>query len=56
MVINLAARDCEIFEGSEVDEKRQLLNFFVLQNLKLDGKNLPIMLYIVYRVYDIISW
>ena len=31
----------EIFESSEVDEKRQLLNF-VFQNLKLDGKNLSI--------------
>ena len=41
MVMNLAARAREIFEGSEVDEKRQLLNF-VFQNLKLDGKNLSI--------------
>lgn len=39
MVMNLAARSKEIFESSEVDEKRQLLNF-VFQNLKLDGKNL----------------
>ena len=39
MVMNLAARAREIFESSEVDEKRQLLNF-VFQNLKLDGKNL----------------
>lgn len=38
---NLAARAKEIFESSEVDEKRQLLNF-VFQNLKLDGKNLSI--------------
>lgn len=27
MVMNLAARAREIFESSEVDEKRQLLNF-----------------------------
>ncbi len=41
MVMNLAARAREIFESSEVDEKRQLLNL-VFQNLKLDGKNLSI--------------
>jgi site-specific DNA recombinase len=41
MVMNLAARAKEIFESSEVDEKRQLLNF-VFQNLKLEGKNLSI--------------
>ena len=41
MIMNLAARTREIFESSEVDEKRQLLNF-VFQNLKLDGKNLSI--------------
>lgn len=41
MVMNLAARAKEIFESSEVDEKRQLLNF-VFQNLKLDDKNLSI--------------
>ena len=41
MVMNLAARAREIFESSEVDEKRQLLNF-VFQNLKLEGKNLSI--------------
>jgi site-specific DNA recombinase len=41
MVMNLSARAREIFESSEVDEKRQLLNF-VFQNLKLDGKNLSI--------------
>ena len=39
--MNLAAHAREIFESSEVDEKRQLLNF-VFQNLKLDGKNLSI--------------
>ena len=39
--MNLAARAKEIFESSEVDEKRQLLNF-VFQNLKLEGKNLSI--------------
>jgi hypothetical protein len=41
MVMNLATRTKEIFESSEVDEKRQLLNL-VFQNLKLDGKNLSI--------------
>jgi site-specific DNA recombinase len=41
MVMNLSACAKEIFESSEVDEKRQLLNF-VFQNLKLDGKNLSI--------------
>lgn len=37
MVMNLAARAREIFESSEVDEKRELLNL-VFQNLKLEGK------------------
>lgn len=39
MVLNLAKRVYEIFQNSEVEEKRQLLNF-LLQNLKLQGKNL----------------
>lgn len=39
--MNLAAHAREIFESSEVDEKRQLLNL-VFQSLKLDGKNLSI--------------
>lgn len=39
IVMNLAARAREIFESSEVVEKRQLLNF-VFQNLKLDGKKM----------------
>lgn len=39
IIMNLAGRAKEIFESSEVDEKRQLLNF-VFQNLKFDGKNL----------------
>jgi hypothetical protein len=39
MVLNLAKRAKEIFESSEVEEKRQLLNF-LLQNLKLQGKKL----------------
>ena len=37
-VLNLAARAREIFESSEVDEKRQLLNL-VFQNLEFDEKN-----------------
>ena len=39
MVLKLAARARELFESSEVDEKRQLLNF-VFQNLRLDEKTL----------------
>ncbi|MEI7498043.1 MAG: recombinase family protein [Candidatus Falkowbacteria bacterium] len=38
-VLSLAQRATEIFESSEPEEKRQLLNF-LFQNLKLDGKNL----------------
>ena len=41
MVLNLAARAREIFESSEVDEKRQLLNL-VFQNLQLRGVNLSV--------------
>ena len=41
MVLKLAARTRELFESSEVDEKRQLLNF-VFQNLRLDKKTLLI--------------
>lgn len=37
MVRNLAARAREIFESSEIEEKRQLLNL-VFQNLQLEGK------------------
>ncbi len=39
MVMNLEARARGIFESSEVDEKRQILNL-VFQNLKLDGEKL----------------
>lgn len=39
MVMNLAARVREIFESSEVDEKRELVNL-VFQNLKLEGKKI----------------
>jgi len=39
MVLNLAKKAYEIFQSSEVEEKRQLLNF-LLQNLTLDGKKL----------------
>lgn len=41
MVLNLAARAREIFESSEVDEKRQLLSL-VFQNLQLRGVNLSV--------------
>lgn len=39
IVLNLAKRAREIFESSEPQEKRQLLNF-LLQNLELKGKKL----------------
>jgi hypothetical protein len=38
-IFSLAQRAEEIFESSEPEEKRQLLNFLFL-NLKMDGKNL----------------
>ena len=38
-VLNLAKRAYEVFQSSEVNEKRQLLNF-LLQNLELEGKKL----------------
>lgn len=38
-VLSLAQRAAEIFESSEVDEKRQLLNF-LFSNLKMQGKKL----------------
>lgn len=38
-VFSLANRALEIFESSEPNEKRQLLNFFI-QNCRLSGKNL----------------
>ena len=40
MVLKLVSRARELFESSEVDEKRQLLNL-MFQNLKLNGKNMP---------------
>ena len=38
-VLNLASRVRQLFESSEVEEKRQLLNF-VVQNLRLEGEKL----------------
>lgn len=38
-VLNLAKRALEIFESSQITEKRQLLNF-LLQNCRLEGKKL----------------
>ena len=38
-VLNLAKKTYEIFQISEVEEKRQLLNF-LLQNLHLNGERL----------------
>src|ERR1700722_8793813 len=43
MVLSLAQRSREIFESSEVEEKRQLLNF-VFQNLELKDKKLSVTL------------
>ena len=43
MVLSLARRSREIFESSEVEEKRQLLNFVFL-NFKLKDKKLSITL------------
>lgn len=42
-VLNLAQRAIEIFKSSEVDEKRQLLNY-LLQNCQMDGKKLEFSL------------
>ena len=42
-VLNLAQRAYEIFQSSEVTEKRQLLNF-LLQNLQLKGRKLTFTL------------
>lgn len=39
VVFSLAQRAREIFDGSEVEEKRQLLNY-LLQNPTVDGKKL----------------
>ena len=39
MVLKLAQRALQIFKSSEVDEKRQFLNF-LLQNCQLEGKKL----------------
>jgi site-specific DNA recombinase len=39
IVLNLAARARKIFESSEVDEKRELVNL-VFQNLKLEDKKM----------------
>ncbi len=38
-MLSLTQRASEIFESSEPEEKRQLLDF-ILQNLQLDGKKL----------------
>ena len=43
MVLSLARRSTEIFESSEVEEDRQLLNF-VFQNLELKDKKLSVTL------------
>ena len=42
-VFSLAQRAREIFECSEIEEKRQLLNF-LLQNCELNGKKLELTL------------
>lgn len=38
-ILSLAQRAHQLFKSSEIEEKRQIINF-VFQNLKLDGKNL----------------
>ena len=38
-ILNLASRAKELFESSEPEQKRQLINLS-LQNLRLDGENL----------------
>ena len=43
MVLSLAKRSREIFESSEVEEKRQLVNF-VFQNFELKDKKLSVTL------------
>jgi hypothetical protein len=48
--MQLAKWAWEIFESSEVEEKRQLLNF-VFQNLKLDGKNLLVALRELFHLF-----
>ena len=42
-VLNVAKRALEIFKSSEVQEKRQFLNF-LLQNCELNGKKLEFTL------------
>lgn len=42
-VLSLASRARDVFESSEVDEKRQLLNF-IFQNLELKEKKLSVTL------------
>ena len=49
-ILDLVNRAYELFLGSEVEEKRQLINL-ILQNLKLDGKKL---LYDVQKPFDLI--
>ncbi len=38
-ILSLAQRAHQLFKSSEIEEKRQIINF-VFQNLRLDGKNL----------------
>lgn len=52
MVLNVAKRAREIFDSSEVHEKRQLLNF-VVQNCTLNGRNLRFTLK---EPFDLIVW
>lgn len=49
MVLSLARRSREIFESSEVEEKRQLLNF-VFQNLELRDKKLSLTLRELFKI------
>ena len=49
-VLNLADRAYDLFMSSEVEEKRQLLTL-VLQNIKMDGKNI---VYDVQKPFDLL--
>lgn len=49
-ILNLSSRAHELFIGSEVEEKRQLIKL-VLQNLRIEGEN---VLYDALKPFDLI--
>jgi len=49
-LLNISSRAYELFESSEVEQKRQLINF-ALSNLKLEGKNL---VYTLKKPFDVL--